>query len=203
MTNYHWKDVDSYFCVWPYWMCICRSFPFRRQFYGRSVFKWITQWDFLTYALVKLLVFAPLFNTAKKHVLNYFALCRHCREQRAHGKRDIIFFSHIHLFGMPVEHIIRKYSLPSHVIFNLLQQIKDNLEPSTRSHAIPGLSKLHATLNFLASGFFQHTVASLFLNSLFATTQICAALGILRWSICKWDVATVFFMLCIVSKSPG
>ncbi len=131
--------------------------------------------------LVKLLVFAPLFNTAKKHVLNYFALCRHCREQRAHGKRDIIFF----LTYSFIWNASRKYSLPNHVIFNLLQQIKDNLEPSTRSHAIPGLSKLHATLNFLASGFFQHTVASLFLNSLFATTQICAALGILRWSICK------------------
>ncbi len=30
---------------------------------------------------------------------------------------------------------------------------------------------------------------------------ICATLGILRWSICKWDVASVFFNLCIVSKS--
>ncbi len=104
---------------------------------------------------------------------------------------------------MPEEHIIRTYSLPSHVIFNLLQEIKDDLEPSTRSHAIPSLSKLHATLHFLASGSFQCTVASLFLNSLFATTLICAALGILRWSICKWDLASVFFILPGVSKSPA
>ncbi len=75
--------------------------------------------------------------------------------------------------------------MPDHAIFNLLQEIKDNLEPSTRSHAIPALSKLLAIHYFLASGSFQHTVASLFLYSLFTTTLICAALGILGWSICK------------------
>ncbi len=55
------------------------------------------------------------------------------------------------------------------------------------SYGIPGLSKLLANLNFLASGSFQHTVASLFLYSLFATMLICAAhgIGLLRWSICK------------------
>ncbi len=63
---------------------------------------------------------------------------------------------------MPEQHIIRTYNLPSHVIFNLLQEIKDDLEPSTRRHIIPGLSELLATLNFLASGSFQCTVASLF-----------------------------------------
>ncbi len=85
------------------------------------------------------------------------------------------------------EHIIRTYnSLPDHVTFNLLQEIKNDLEPPTRSqNKISGLSKLLATLNFLASGSFQCTVVSLFLYSLFATTLICAALGILRWSICK------------------
>ncbi len=30
---------------------------------------------------------------------------------------------------MPEEHIIRKYHLPGHDIFNLLQEIKDDLEP--------------------------------------------------------------------------
>ncbi len=39
--------------------------------------------------------------------------------------------------------------------------------------------------------------------SLFATPLICTALGILRWSICKWDVASVFFNLHIISKSPA
>ncbi len=69
------KEVDkSYFCTWPYWIWICRSFPLRCKIYGRRVLKWITQWDLLMFALVRLLVFAPLFNTPKKHVLNYFAL---------------------------------------------------------------------------------------------------------------------------------
>ncbi len=81
---------------------------------------------------------------------------------------------------MPEEHIIRTYCLQSHVIFNLLQKIKDDLEPSTRSHAKTGLSKLLANFHFLASGSFQCTVASLFLYYLFATMLICAALGILR-----------------------
>ncbi len=40
-------------CAWRYWICICR------------VLKWITQCNFLTFALV----FAPLFNGPKKHVL--------------------------------------------------------------------------------------------------------------------------------------
>ncbi len=88
-----------------------------------------------------------------------------------------VFYTHNNLFGIPEEHISRTYCLPSHVIFHLLQEIKDDFEPSTRSHAIPGLSKLLATLHFLATGSFQHTMASLFLYSLFATMLICAALG--------------------------
>ncbi len=55
----------SYFCAWPYWICICRSFPFRCKSYGRRVFKWITQCVLITFALVKLLAFAPLFNASK------------------------------------------------------------------------------------------------------------------------------------------
>ncbi len=107
-----------------------------------------------------------------------------------------------HEFWTPEEHIIRTYRLPSHVIFNLLQELKDNLGPSTRSHRIPGLSKLPANLHFLPSSSFQRTVASLFLTTLFMLMLICAALGILRWSIYKWDVASVFFNLRISCKSP-
>ncbi len=184
----------------------CKSFTFRCKIYGRRVFKWITQRILLTFALVKLLVFAPLFNAQIKHVLNYFALemaaivarRRHCRVQRARGRRERIFSTCINLFRRQEEHIVQTYRLPSHAIFNLLQEKK-----TTRSHAIPSLSKLLANLNFLVSGCFQHTVASSFLYSLFATTLICAALGILRWSICKWDVASVFFNLHVVSKSPA
>ncbi len=32
---------------------------------------------------------------------------------------------------------------------------------------------------------------------------ICAALDIVCWTICKWHVASVFFNLHIVSKSPA
>ncbi len=134
-------------------MCICRSLPFRHNIYGRRLFKWITQRDLLTLALVKLLVFAPLFNGQKSR-LNYFALQmaaivvvrRSLRTKRC-VRRDRIFSTSMNLFGMSVEHIIvYTYSLPSHVIFILLQKIKDRLDPSTRSHAI---SKILATLNLL------------------------------------------------------
>ncbi len=77
--------------------------------------------------------------------------------------KDRVFFSTcINLLGMPEEHIIQTYRLASHVICNMLQQIKDDLGPSTRSHTTPALLKLHATLPFL-TGSFQHTGASLFL----------------------------------------
>ncbi len=169
MRNWHWKGVDSYFCAWSYWICICRSFPFRHKRYW-SAFKIIIKRVLLMFAIVKLLVFAPLLNTPKKHVLNNFALemaaitvsrRRHCRELRACGRRER-FFPHVLIyFECQKNTIIWAYHLPSHVIFNLVQEIKDNFEPSTRSHAIPCLSKL-INLHFLASDSFQHTVASLF-----------------------------------------
>ncbi len=49
------------------------------------------------------------------------------------------------------------------VIFNLLQEIKDNLEPSIRSHPIPGQSKLLVILHCLAYGSSQLTVAYFFI----------------------------------------
>ncbi len=88
--------------------------------------------------------------------LNGNARRRHLRE----CGWERIFSTHIHLFGMPEEHIIQTYHLPSLVIFYLLLEIKDDLGPSTRSYTILGLSKLLANLHFLASGSFQRTVAS-------------------------------------------
>ncbi len=126
-----------------------------------------------------------------------FAWRRHCREQREPGRRMRFFFPHV-LIYLECQ-IIQTYHLPSHVIFNLLQEIKDDLEPKTNRHAMPGLSKLLAPLNFFGLWFFS--TASLFLYSLFATMLIFTALCILRWFICKWDVASVFFNLRIVSKS--
>lgn len=123
------------------------------------------------FAHVLCMAFARLFNAEKKHVLNHFALemaaivvarRRHRRNQRLHGRRERIFSTRINLFGMPEQQIIQKFRLPSHVILNLLEEIQDDLEPSTRrSHAIPGVSKLLATLHFLSSGSFQSTVATL------------------------------------------
>ncbi len=49
-----------------------RSFPIRCKIYGSTVFK--EKNVLLTFALVKLLTLASLFNIQKKHVLNYFAL---------------------------------------------------------------------------------------------------------------------------------
>jgi len=48
----------GYFCSWPFYICICRCFPFRHNIYGRRVFNW---------NMFFLLVFAPLFTTEKKH----------------------------------------------------------------------------------------------------------------------------------------
>ncbi len=116
-----------------------------------------------------------------KQSLNYFVLemaaiivarRRHRRELRARGRRERIFSTRIHLFWMPEEHISFAY----HIVCQAMLILKN--------------------LNSLASGSFQHTVASLFLYSLFATL-ICAALGILHWLICK------FFNLRIESKSPS
>ncbi len=86
------------------------------------------------------------------------------------------FFPHILIYFECQKNILSEYRLPSHV--------KDSLETSSRSHAIPGLSKLLQTLHFLVFGSFQHTVAY-FLYCLFATMLICAAFAILHWSICK------------------
>ncbi len=103
------------------------------------------QRDLLTFALVKLLAFAPLFNAPKKHVLNCFVLemeaicCQemHRREQKACGRRERIFLNarRTHYLQIIQINYLSNY-------FNLLQEIKDGLEPSTRSHTIPALSKL-------------------------------------------------------------
>ncbi len=78
------------------------------------------------------------------------AICcqeRHRREQRVRGRRErnIGIFFHTFIY---FEHIIQTYRLPCCVIFYLLQEIKDDLETSTRSHAIPTLSKLLQPLIF-------------------------------------------------------
>ncbi len=119
------------FCTWPYWICIFRSFPFRRKIYGRRVFKWITQRNLLTFALVKLLVFAPLFNQKSLKLFCKWLQLLFPGGGTAKNKERMVngedFSTCIHLFGMPEEHIIRTYRLSSHVIFNLLQEIKEGI----------------------------------------------------------------------------
>ncbi len=141
----------------------CRHFFFLQWFdIWLTVLQLIMQCDLLTVETTKLLVFALSFNAPKKHVLNYFVLemaeiviakRRHRREHRARGRRERIFF--INLFR-------KRKNASKHIIFqamlfvNLHWEIKENLVPLTRrSDAITGLSKLLATLHFLASGSFQ------------------------------------------------
>ncbi len=154
------------------------------------------------FALIKWLVFVPLFNAQK--VLNYFVLemAAIIVVRRNTEMRECVVEGRIYLFIWNARRTW-KYSFPSHVIFYLLQEIKEDLEPSTRSHVIPGLSKLLATSSmFWPLVLFNLPWLIFFLYSLFATALIYSVLGILRWLICKWDVASVFFNLHVVSKSP-
>uniref|UniRef100_A0A671KFF6 AP-3 complex subunit beta n=1 Tax=Sinocyclocheilus anshuiensis TaxID=1608454 RepID=A0A671KFF6_9TELE len=52
------------------------------------------------------------------------------------------FFPHILIYLDCQKNTLSEHIVCQAVIFYLLQEIKDDLEPSTRSHAIPGLSKL-------------------------------------------------------------
>uniref|UniRef100_A0A671KH16 AP-3 complex subunit beta n=1 Tax=Sinocyclocheilus anshuiensis TaxID=1608454 RepID=A0A671KH16_9TELE len=65
------------------------------------------------------------------------------------------FFPHILIYLDCQKNTLSEHIVCQAVIFYLLQEIKDDLEPSTRSHAIPGLSKLLATLHLLASSSIQ------------------------------------------------
>ncbi len=68
-------------------------------------------------------------------------------------RTERIVSTRINLLVMLEEHIIRTHSLSSHVIFNLLQEIKDDLDPQlgvTQYQLHLNLANLH----FLASGSF-------------------------------------------------
>ena len=57
------------------------------------------------------------------------------------------------LFELSDHEIIMRYRLSSHAILQLLEEIKDYIEsPTQRSHSIPAVVKLLATLQILASG---------------------------------------------------
>lgn len=63
--------------------------------------------------------------------------------------------------GLRKEENVRTFNrLPSYVILELLDDLKDDLQPnSKRSHAILAITKLLSMLDFLASGPFQRMVA--------------------------------------------
>ncbi len=94
---------------------------------------------------------------------------------------------------MPEEHIIFKLFkliIIYQIIFNLLQEIKDGLERSTRSHTIPALSKLLQPLIFSLR--FCSKYSGLFLSLLFIHDY-----ANLR---CAWYIALVDMqMRCCVS----
>ncbi len=130
--------------------------------------------------------FTLLFNAQKKHVLNYFALemdalivarRRHCRDQRARGTSES-FFLNVWIYFECQKNIL--FAKPCY--FYLLQEIKDDLEPSTSSRSIPALSKLLANLHFLGFWFFS-MYCGLFIYLFF----ICAYAN-LR---CAWYIALV------------
>ena len=78
------------------------------------------------------------------------------RARRRHRQRQ-----RAEIFQLSEPEIIRRYRLTSHAILQLLNQIRDDIEPPTRrSHSIPSVVKLLATLQILVSGSFQTVIAS-------------------------------------------
>ncbi len=105
--------MDSYFCAWPYWICIC-SFPFRYYIYRSRVLKLIAQHYLLTFSFDKLLVFVPLFNAPKKACLKAGGnLC--CSLWKLSGctkhiKRHIIDFTSLIWIlksSVPIHYVLR------------------------------------------------------------------------------------------------
>lgn len=99
------------------------------------------------------------------------------RHRNARRARERIFRRRISLFDLSETEIIRRHRLPAQAILDLLDAIKDDIEPATqRSHAMPGIVKLLSTLQVLASGSFQ--------------TPIAGASGLSQPSISRamWDV---------------
>ncbi len=78
------------------------------KMYGRRALNWITQHDLLTFAFVKLLVFALSFNVPKKHVLKQAVICS------GHYGNDLsVFFNMCIVSKSPAE-----FPLPSVLLWN-------------------------------------------------------------------------------------
>ncbi len=115
--------------------------------------------------------------------------CHLLLEQGAHGRRERIFPHVLIYLDCLEEHIIWTYRLPSHVIFNLLQEkrwLGTLNEESRNTRSI----KTNSKPSFFGLWFFQHSVAPLFLYSIFVTTNLRCA-----WYI-AWSYVNETLYLC-------
>ncbi|XP_063798305.1 putative nuclease HARBI1 [Pseudophryne corroboree] len=77
-------------------------------------------------------------------------------------RRRRIFLCRKQLKRIRESKVLKMYRLPSEAIVHLYQKIKRDISPKTkRSHAILGITKLLATLQFLASGSYQYIISDL------------------------------------------
>ncbi len=125
---------------------------------------------------------------------------RHRRQQRECGRRERIFSTVLIYFEC------QKNTLSEHIVsqamlfFICFRKHKVTWNP----HLAVTRYQVYQTSSKPSSfGLRFFSMYCGFLISLFETMLIYAALGILCWSICKWDVVSVLFNLCIVIKSSA
>lgn len=76
-------------------------------------------------------------------------VARRRRRNDERRRRERIFHPRVNIFGMNGETLIKTYRLSSIAILELLEELRADLEPATRrSHAIPAMTKLLASLHF-------------------------------------------------------
>ncbi len=122
--------------------------------------------------------------------------CHLLLEQGAHGRRERIFPHVLIYLDCLEEHIIWTYRLPSHVIFNLLQEIRwlgTLNEESRNTRSIKTNSK--------PSSFWPLILFSILWLLYFFILFLRLRLFAMRLLYCV--VVSLFFHLRIVSKSPA
>ncbi len=147
------RHGHSYLWAWPYWICISRSFPFRLKMYGRTVFKWITQRDWLTFALAS--DYWHLCHYLLHKLFCAWNLCYLLLEVEGRGYVPLIL---IYFESQNYPDI--SFAKPCYFLFASGNKRRLGTH---RCRAIPDLSKLLQPFLFLASGSFQHTVAYFFI----------------------------------------
>ena len=84
------------------------------------------------------------------------------RRRRAWRRRrrawERVYRTRIDVFGMPASEVLRIFRFSPEAIVELTTTLQDDItSPTHCSHAVQPLVKVLATLNFLATGSFQHT----------------------------------------------